>query len=177
MHKCRAATSKLLGEAGHFAYAAARVHASVGCDVAVKMNILKSSTWQRRKIGTAVFNEQHNFSLAPTGEATKTYTLQELQSVQWEPNGFTDHVLRNPFGTFVAAFLIFLLLDIVLFAVARRGFSLGFLLGFAAMYAAGSAFGKSHRARFQFADGNSALLGISTGFARKLRSLKPGIGP
>ena len=177
MRQCRAATSKLLGEAGHFAYAADRVHAIEGGNVAVKMNILKGGSWQRRKIGTAEFDDQHNFSLSPTGEASKTYALPDLQSVQWEPNGFTEHVLRNPFGTFVAAFLIFLLLDIVLFAVARRGFSLGFLLGFAAMYAAGSAFGKSHRARFRFADGNSALLGISTGFAKQLRALKPGIGP
>ena len=144
--------------------------------MAENMHIVTGGAWTRKKTGTAVFDGQQ-FAITPNGESPRHFPLSELQSVQWEPNGFTDRVLRNPFGTFVAAFLIFLLLDIVLFAVARRGFSLGFLLGFGAMYAAGSAFGKSHRARFRFADGNSALLGISTGFAKQLRALKPGIGP
>ena len=59
------------------------------------MNILKGGSWQRRKIGTAEFDDQHNFSLSPTGEASKTYALPDLQSVQWEPNGFTEKSTIN----------------------------------------------------------------------------------
>ena len=141
-----------------------------------KMHIVTDGKWTRRKIGTAVFDDTQ-FVITPPGESPRNYALQDLQSVQWTPNGWDDRMLRNPALAFVLSFVLALIISFVLFLIKGRGWSLPGMLGFCVVFTCGVAYTKAHRARFLFANGDAFLLGISRSFAQRIRSLKPGIGP
>lgn len=141
------------------------------------MNIVTGGKWTRKKTGTIVFDDQQQFIVTPQGETPRTYPLQALQSVQWEPNGLDDRMLRNPAITFIVCLLLAIVISFVLFLLKGRGWSLGGMLGFCAVVSLSVAFTKAHRARFRFTNGDSVLVAISRSFAKKMGALKPGVGP
>ena len=144
--------------------------------MAENMHIVTGGAWTRKKTGSAVFDGQQ-FAITPNGEAPRHFPLSELQSVQWEPNGLMDRMLRNPLSAFALAFALALLISFVGFLIKGRAWSLAGMLGFCTVFTCGVAFTKAHRARFRFASGDSYLLGISRKFAKTIQTLHPGIGP
>ena len=143
----------------------------------VKMSIVSDGKWVRKKIGTATFGDDNTFTIQPLGQAAATQPLAELQSVQWEPNGWSDKALRNPFIAFLGVLAIVIVVQLIGFLLTGKAKGGVPILGYSIGLTLVLAMGKVHRARFYFSNGQSALLSISNSFAKKIRSLKPGIGP
>ena len=139
------------------------------------MNIVGGAVWLPTKLGTTDFDPQRGFTLIRTNENPRVYPLADLTSAEWEPNGRLDRLVRQPWTAFGLIVVLGIALNLVGWLFFGKVLTLLGLVAFSAAMTGVLMFSRVHRARFRFANGDSALLNISIKFARQLRALRPGL--
>ena len=145
--------------------------------MSIKMPISTIHPWFGRKIGHAVFDEQNQFVLSEKGKPDRSHSIQELQSVQWEPDTMPNRLMRQPLKAFFVTLAVMFVVFLITALLSGKSLSLPRVAGGTVGLTLFLIFGKVHRARFSFANGDSAVLSISKKFAKEIHTLKPGIGP
>ena len=139
------------------------------------MNIVGGAVWLPHKEGRATFDPRHGFTLTRTNENPRVYPLAELAEAEWEPNGLFDRLLRKPLTAFPVALAVGIVINVLATLFASKHWNLLGVLLFSVVLTVILLMSRVHRARFRFANGDSALLNISIKFARQLRALRPGL--